>query len=37
MTKAFDEVFHTALERKVSPRTVAMIISEAKKLRGLYP
>jgi glutamate dehydrogenase (NAD(P)+) len=42
MTKAFDEVFHTALERKVSPRTAAMIIgvgrvAEAKKLRGLYP
>jgi glutamate dehydrogenase (NAD(P)+) len=42
MGKAFDEVFHTALERKVSPRTAAMIIgvgrvAEAKKLRGLYP
>ncbi|XVJ52329.1 MAG: Glu/Leu/Phe/Val dehydrogenase [Vampirovibrio sp.] len=42
MTKAFDEVFHTALEKKVSPRTAAMMIgvgrvAEAKKLRGLYP
>ncbi len=42
MTKAFDEVFHTALERGVSTRTAAMMIgvgrvAEAKKLRGLYP
>ncbi len=42
MSKAFDEVFHTALERGVSPRTAAMMIgvgrvAEAKKLRGLYP
>jgi glutamate dehydrogenase/leucine dehydrogenase len=42
MTKAFDEVFHTALERGDSPRTAAMMIgvgrvAEAKKLRGLYP
>lgn len=42
MTKAFDEVYNTALAKMVSPRTAAMMIgvgrvAEAKKLRGLYP
>jgi glutamate dehydrogenase (NAD(P)+) len=42
MTKAFDEVYYTAITKMVSPRTAAMMIgvgrvAEAKKLRGLYP